>query len=74
MGARHSWIVTFAISILLVASALPENKSFSATAVHRINAGGGGYTDSLGQVWQADQGFNTGNTFSTPCRVIVMMK
>jgi hypothetical protein len=30
------------------------------TARYRINAGGGSYTDSLGQAWSADQGFNTG--------------
>ncbi len=31
---------------------------------YRINAGGGRYTDSRGQVWQADQDFNTGSTFT----------
>ncbi len=30
----------------------------------RINCGGPSYTDSKGQVWQADTGFNTGSTFS----------
>ena len=36
----------------------------------RINAGGGSYTDSLGQVWQADQCFNTGNTFDTSTAIV----
>ncbi|MGJ5628279.1 malectin domain-containing carbohydrate-binding protein [Nostoc sp. CALU 1950] len=31
----------------------------------RINAGGGAYTDSLGQVWSADQYFVGGNPYST---------
>jgi predicted nucleic acid-binding Zn finger protein len=31
----------------------------------RINAGGGQYTDGLGQVWQADNFFSGGNTYST---------
>ncbi len=35
------------------------------TAVYRINAGGGSFTDSQGRVWSADQGFNTGRTSST---------
>jgi hypothetical protein len=30
----------------------------------RINCGGPSYTDSKGQIWQADTGFNTGSTFS----------
>ncbi len=39
------------------------------TARYRINAGGGSYTDSLGQVWSADQGFNTGSTSSTTAAI-----
>ena len=31
----------------------------------RVNAGGPGYTDSLGQVWSADTGFSAGTVFST---------
>ena len=34
-------------------------------SVYRINAGGNSYTDSLGQLWEADLGFNTGETFAT---------
>jgi hypothetical protein len=41
------------------------NPSGGGTARYRINAGGVSYTDSLGQVWAADQGFNTGNTTGT---------
>ncbi|MDP9147499.1 MAG: hypothetical protein M3N22_07545 [Acidobacteriota bacterium] len=32
----------------------------AAQSTIRINAGGSGYTDSKGQFWSADQGFNTG--------------
>lgn len=41
----------------------PQDPAF-ATTVYRINAGGPDYTDSQGQLWSADQGFNTGNTAS----------
>src|SRR4051794_31108706 len=33
-------------------------------AIYRINAGGAAYTDSVGQLWSADQYFNTGNTYA----------
>jgi Malectin domain len=33
-------------------------------AVHRINCGGGAYTDSAGQSWTADTFFNIGDTFA----------
>ncbi|HEY8507282.1 MAG TPA: malectin domain-containing carbohydrate-binding protein [Steroidobacteraceae bacterium] len=36
----------------------------SAGTVIRVNAGGPAFTDSLGQLWSADTGFNTGNTGS----------
>ena len=32
----------------------------------RVNAGGGAYTDSQGNVWSADTGFNTGSSYSDP--------
>jgi hypothetical protein len=35
----------------------------------RINCGGASYTDSKGQVWQADTGFNWGNVSSIPAVV-----
>lgn len=31
----------------------------------RVNCGGSAYTDSKGQAWEADTGFNTGSAFST---------
>ncbi len=37
----------------------------SYAGVYRIIAGGGPYTDTQSQVWQADAGFNTGNTTTT---------
>ena len=40
----------------------PPASSFAAILVH---AGGGAYTDSLGQNWSADTDFTGGNTFST---------
>jgi len=35
----------------------------------RVNCGGAGYTDSKGQVWQADSGYNWGNISSIPATV-----
>lgn len=32
----------------------------------RVNAGGSAYTDSQGNVWSADVGFNTGSSYSDP--------
>jgi glucose/arabinose dehydrogenase len=37
----------------------------NATATYRINAGGPAYVDTIGQVWSADQGFNTGQAAAT---------
>ena len=40
----------------------------ASVAVVRVNAGGGAFTDSAGNVWSADTGFNTGtaNSVATP--------
>lgn len=38
----------------------------SLTPLYRINCGGPDYTDSQGQLWVADFGFDTGGTLSTP--------
>jgi hypothetical protein len=35
----------------------------------RVNAGGAGYTDSLGRAWAADWGYQQGTSFSTPPRL-----
>jgi hypothetical protein len=35
------------------------------TTIIRLNAGGPDYTDGLGQLWAADNGFNTGSLWST---------
>jgi hypothetical protein len=35
----------------------------------RVHCGGGSYTDSKGQVWQADAGYNWGNVSSIPAVV-----
>ncbi|MCH6257217.1 malectin domain-containing carbohydrate-binding protein [Puniceicoccaceae bacterium K14] len=52
---------------------LAENLSPSASLIAsttsqpdiRINAGGGEYTDTFGNIWMADTAFNTGNTFAS---------
>ena len=35
----------------------------------RVNSGGAAYTDTLGQTWQADTGFNGGNAESYPATI-----
>jgi glucose/arabinose dehydrogenase len=37
----------------------------TSPATYRINAGGPAYADTLGQLWSADQGFNTGQAAAT---------
>ena len=44
-------------------STVPNLTSSSATT--RVHAGGGVYTDSLGQTWSGDTGFSGGNVYST---------
>ena len=45
------------------------NAPASYAGVYRIIAGGGPYTDTRGQVWQADAGFNTGNVTTTTATI-----
>ena len=45
------------------------NAPASYAGVYRIIAGGGPYTDTQGQVWQADAGFNTGNVTTTTATI-----
>lgn len=63
--------LALSIPVFLVAGVflIPETAS-AQSALYRINAGGPSYTDSLGQLWSADQGFNTGNTFSTTSSIL----
>ncbi|MDH3467532.1 MAG: malectin, partial [Gammaproteobacteria bacterium] len=53
------------ISRLVLVLTLFSSFPVAANPVYRINTGGGAYTDSLGQAWVADTGFNTGNAFTT---------
>ena len=41
-----------------------------ATAI-RVNAGGPAYTDTTGNAWSADTGFNTGNPLSMPTNLAI---
>ncbi len=60
---RGFWLALACVLLLAPFSAVTATPD--AVGGYRINAGGGSYTDSRGQVWQADQDFNTGNTFTT---------
>jgi len=48
------------LGIFIILAALCSPKAISAQQPIRVNCGGPSYTDSLGNVWQADFGFNTG--------------
>ena len=66
---------TATITVSVSDGALSASNSFVMTvnvaapvAAVRVNAGGGAFTDSAGNAWSADTGFNTGNAnaVSTP--------
>jgi glucose/arabinose dehydrogenase len=46
-------------------SAIEVYELTPAPITYRINTGGASYTDSLGQAWLADEGFNAGDVFTT---------
>jgi hypothetical protein len=50
------------LAALLTCFSIPAT---AQTTVIRVNAGGPAYTDSAGQVWSADTGYNSGTTYST---------
>jgi len=52
----------FCVLTFMVAICLP--KDVLAQSPIRVNCGGASYTDSKGQVWQADAGYNWGNVSS----------
>jgi hypothetical protein len=54
----------FAIAFAAIAALL--NGATHAATVIRVNVGGPAYTDSAGQLWAADSGYNTGNPYTWP--------
>jgi hypothetical protein len=62
---------TATITVSVSDENLSASNSFGLTvnvaapvAVARVNAGGGTFTDSAGNTWSADTGYNTGSTYS----------
>ncbi len=55
--------------ILAIMAALCFPKGVLAQQPIRVNCGGAGLTDSKGQVWQADAGYNWGNVSTIPAVV-----
>lgn len=53
-----------------VASATTQTTQPPATVI-RVNVGGPAYTDSAGNVWSADTGFNTGNALAWPANTAI---
>ena len=58
---------TFGLLTLLASLCFP--KVVQAQQPIRINCGGVGFTDSKGQVWQADFGYNTGLRYSSSTHI-----
>src|SRR5256885_10400914 len=57
------FLIAAALILTLAVSSRAQQKSI------RVNCGGSAYTDSKGQIWQADTGFNLGTTTSTSMKV-----
>ncbi len=57
------------LCVLAIMMALCFPKGVLAQQPIRVNCGGASYTDSKGQVWQADSGYNWGNVSSIPAVV-----
>ncbi len=53
------------IEIVPVPKEVAPELSTTETVVLRVNAGGGGYYDADGNLWEADYGFNTGTNASS---------
>jgi hypothetical protein len=47
-----------------VSNTITSTPITTTTVVARINAGGGAYTDTVGNAWAADSGYNGGSTFA----------
>jgi lysophospholipase L1-like esterase/PKD repeat protein len=74
----YSVVGTYTVSLTVTDNTSSQNSSSTSIAVnapasyagvYRIIAGGSSYTDTLGQVWQADAGFNTGNVATTTAAI-----
>jgi len=59
---KLGYIIVFSILLSFINILVVET---AGAVIVRVNAGGGNYTDGNGDLWSADYGYNTGNTFST---------
>jgi len=57
------------LSIAPVSVTITDNDTSTVPGSIFINAGGGAYIDSLGQVWSADQLFSGGGTYATSAAI-----
>jgi fibronectin type 3 domain-containing protein len=57
-----AWLLTL-LFILLTGMGPPAAAQSTGTEI-RVNVGGAAYTDSLGRLWSADAGYNTGDAFT----------
>jgi len=77
--ARALPCLAFAIFLSASGCPTPENpgpdvpdvqiKDLGAAPI-RINSGGDGFVDSLGQTWLGDSNYNTGNTYTTGAAIV----
>ena len=67
-GVRPRHSATFNLLLALCVAALAGLSlpvAAQTGAVIRVNAGGPAYTDSVGHLWSADTGYNSGSTYSS---------
>jgi len=62
--ATYNGLTTAPLSV-----AITDNDTNTVPGTIFINAGGGAYTDGLGQVWSADQLFTGGGTYATTAAI-----
>ena len=65
MNLRNLAVQVFFICLTVAGSAFVQPASANTFTPILVHAGGGAYTDSLGQTWSADTGFSGGNVYST---------
>lgn len=68
-GLRPVVLLLAILAVLVVPSVAETTPATAAPLAVRINAGGGGYTDSQGRRWESDRYFTGGQTYSTTARI-----
>jgi len=65
MNLRNLLVRIFLACLAVACGAFTQSASAGGFTPIRVHAGGGAYTDTLGQTWSADTGFSGGNVAGT---------